>query len=240
MKRDGVSIVIPARNEAEVIQSTLAELHRHLPAAELIVVDDNSTDNTAAVVEKMKKKIKNLRRIGKKGEPGKATTLLLGFKEAKGSVLGMIDADLQYPPDALPRMISIIENDEADIVVAKRDFRKHDLRWLLSSVFTALFGNILLGVPSSDIQSGEKVFKKEVIRSLDIRAKKWEFDIEFLYRAHKKGFRIAELPVNFERRGGGSTKINVLFTAFNLGSTASRLFLERLTGHRTGGQHSRS
>jgi len=223
-----VSIVVPAHNEETNIPELVGKIYAHNPGAEIIVVNDYSTDNTAAAVAELQRKYKTLRLIRKIGPKGKATALLQGFAAAKGQVLVMIDADLQYSPSSIPEMIRQIMEDKADIVIGRRIFQEPDLlRRFLSVGYTWIFGRFLLGIKSTDPQSGEKAFKKEILDKVSIKAKKWGFDIEFLFKAKKAGCRIAEIPIEFSERKRGATKINVIYTMIDLAATALRLFFFR-------------
>ena len=221
---NNVSIVIPAHNEEKNIPPIIKRISKSIPDVEIIIVDDHSTDNTQEIIKRLQKKYKTLRLLKKKGPKGKTTSLLQGFVASKGDILVMIDADLQYPPEAIPRMIKQIEEDKADIVIAKRIMRL-TLRSFFSHCFTSLFGRLLLGIPASDIQTGEKVFRREVIDSISITSKSWGFDIEFLYKAKEKGYKIAEIPIAFSQRAGGATKVNVLYTIYDLALTSFKLMI---------------
>jgi dolichol-phosphate mannosyltransferase len=221
-----VSVVVPAHNEEKGIAALVGQLYGHVPDAEIIVVDDHSTDGTAAAVNALQKNYKRLILLQNEGPRGKATALLQGFHAARGGIICMIDADLQYPPAAIPDMIRWIRDGTADVVVANRSFKDPDpLRRLLSLGYTRFFGHFLLRIPVADIQAGEKAFRREVLDGMEIKARKWGFDIEFLYKARKAGRRIAELPVVFSERRGGVTKINILCTMVDLAATALRILI---------------
>ncbi len=223
-----VSIIVPAHNEEANIPNLVQQLHRYQPGAEIIIVDDHSTDKTAEVVKKLEKKYEFLRLIKKKGPKGKTTALLQGFTAAKGEIIGMIDADLQYPPSAIPKMVKLIREGKADLVIGKRIFKDPNLfRRFLSLGFTWFFGKFLLGIPATDIQSGEKVFRKEILDDVDVKARRWGFDVEFLFKAKQAGYGIAEVPIVFSERKAGMTKINVVNTIIDLTATALRLFVFR-------------
>jgi dolichol-phosphate mannosyltransferase len=135
-----VSIVVPAHNEEENIEKLVSRLFNALPEAEVIIINDHSTDRTKEIVEGLKRKYKNLRLIENKGLRGKTPTLLLSFSSARRKIIGMIDADLQYPPEALKKMVKLIEENKVDVVVAKRIFREVEfVRRFLSTGYTFIF-----------------------------------------------------------------------------------------------------
>lgn len=225
----GISIIIPVYNE----KGNVAELLRRLRSSfldfdlpyEIIFVDDGSEDGT---VEDIKKHKRNLAvRIYEKklkGEKrGKAESLLRGFEIAKYDTLCMIDADLQYPPEAIMPMYYKL--DEADIVVARRNFGDESrMRIMLSKGFRIIFGNVLLGL-DCDVQSGLKVFKRRILRFIRMNPSKWNFDFEFLFKAQKRNFLIGEYDIHFSRRLYGKSKINPIFSSIEIGRAALLLRL---------------
>ena len=122
MAKRAVSIVVPVWNEEENIYPLISEIHRVMDkdrrAYEIIVVDDHSTDGTVSVLNKLAS-THPIHTFRKKGSKGKAQSLIEGFTYTKYNLICMIDADLQYPPQAIPQMIEKIEKG-ADIVEANR------------------------------------------------------------------------------------------------------------------------
>lgn len=225
-----ISIIIPVYNEEETIEELIRRIFTILRNPEVIIVDDHSTDETPKIVKRLQKEYNTLRFLKKTGDRGKTTSLLQGFNAAKGKILVMIDADLQYPPESIPKMVKLLKENRADIIIGKRIFKDTNiLRRFLSFGFSLIFGRLFLGIPVTDIQTGEKAFKKEILKSIKIKAKKWDFDIEFLYKANKKGWRIMEIPIPFSERKAGDTKINIIDTTFNLAKTSFILFLSKIS-----------
>lgn len=221
-----LSVVIPAYNEA----GTISELVKRIRAAlslvgvknEIIVVDDNSTDRTAAIAKRLKTTL-----VKKKGKKGKAYSLLEGFAKAKYSNLAFIDADLQYAPEELGKMVLKLKN--ADIVVANRKRYKDTVaRKMLSRTFRFAFGKALFGL-NHDIQSGLKVFTKEAYTLTEFTpSSQWTFDLEFLYRASEAGFIITNHDISFQKRREGSSHIGLLKTSLEIGSGAAKLKTKRI------------
>ena len=141
----------------------------------------------------------------------------------------MIDADLEYPPEINPDMVDLIERGRTDIVIAKRNYiGVSSSRKTLSLGFSWLCA-MLLGIPATDIQAGEKAFSRTVLDSINIREKAWGIDVEILFKATQEGYRIAEIPIDFSERRAGVTKINTFTTAFELLLAVVRLFLLRVS-----------
>lgn len=213
-----LSVIIPTWNEEGNIRLLVKKisdvLTKENTTFELVFVDDHSTDKTVTVIKEMARTYP-IRIFSKKGARGKAQSLIEGFQYAKGSILCMIDADLQYPPSAIPAMLKKLERG-ADIVVAERKKSHISLkRKITSKGFHFVFSQLLHRL-NLDTQSGLKVFRKEVIDSLELGSKQWAFDMEFLIKAKKTGWSISSLPIEFHERHSGKAKINIVTASFQL------------------------
>lgn len=210
MRGPTLSIVVPARNEAD----NLPVLAERVAAAiggrwdyELVVVDDGSTDGTAAVAAALgpAHPVVVLRRAG---PPGKGFAVADGFAASAGRIVCMIDADLQYPPEAVPAMVALVVLGCADVVVANRVV--HETR-LVRRVLSRLSCRVLqtLHGLDVDIQSGLKVIRAAVLRQVDLHPNGWAFDLELLVAARAAGFVITSHDIAFARRTRGRTKIRL-------------------------------
>lgn len=224
-----ISVIIPIFNEVKTLPEFIKRLDSVLKktkiAYELIFIDDNSQDGTKRLFARNKNK--DIRFINKEGKKGKAFSLTQGFAAAHGDVLVMIDGDLQYPPEAIPEMIGELEN--SDIVIANRkDYKGSLLRKVLSSTFRLAFGRLLFGL-SHDIQSGLKVFTKEVADAVKFTpASAWTFDLEFLHRAKQAGFSIQNFDIVFQKRKNGESKLNFIKQTLEIGSNALAVRAKRI------------
>ncbi|MFZ2970034.1 MAG: glycosyltransferase [Minisyncoccia bacterium] len=224
MTKGGLSIIIPTYNEeksiAELIKRLRSTLFNSGVFYEVIFIDDNSTDGTVKEIRKHIQKLP-LRIYIKNPEndkKGKAESLLVGFKEARFDNICMIDADLQYPPEAILPMYKKLEN--TDIVVANRKFKEESkIRIILSKGFRTIFGKFLLGL-DCDVQSGLKVFKKDTLKFLNLNPSKWGFDFEFLFKAKKLGHKISDHDILFSKRFGGESKIEPILSSIEIGRAA--------------------
>ncbi|HYK09110.1 MAG TPA: glycosyltransferase, partial [Candidatus Eisenbacteria bacterium] len=220
-----ISIVVPVYNEEENIHELLQRIQTACLAKnityEVIFIDDHSRDNTKAVILECGKKypITYYEKLGKKG---KAQSLLEGFSHAKFPLICMIDADLQYPPEAIPKMIEKIHQG-AGVVVAQRDKKSISfLRRITSDSFMLLFCTLLHNL-SCDVQSGLKVFKKEIIERLSLNPTPWTFDMEFILNSIQAGYSIASYPIHFAERKSGKSKVHVLQASLEIGWKAIQL-----------------
>lgn len=224
-----VSIVIPTLNESQNIGRLIEQINKvlfyHAITYEIIVVDDHSTDNTRAIVRHLSQRFPVTLYL-KKGKAGKAQSLLEGFSYATYEVICMIDSDLQYNPEVIPSMLERI-GDDCDIVVANRNYTDASFfRKLVSRAFLHIFGKWIHGL-KFDVQSGLKVFKKELIERLEINPTPWTFDLEFLKKSADAGYHIDSINVDFTKRLYGKSKINVISSSWEIGMQALRLKFQK-------------
>lgn len=226
-----ISVVVPTFNEVKNIEGLLERLDKsfkaHKKTWEVIFVDDNSTDGSWELLTMLKAKYPHTF-FRKKGLKGKAYSLIEGFEKAKGEILAMIDGDLQYPPEAIVPMVEAIDKD-CDIIVANRkNYKTSKVRWFMSRSFKYVFGNLMFGI-GCDIQSGLKVFKKEVFNTIKFHPKTgWTFDLEFLHRAKTAGFLLKALDIDFEARKNGASKISFAKNTIELTTRAILLRAKKI------------
>ena len=225
-KHPGISVVIPTLNEEGNIKPLVGRLSDALEKRgagyELIFVDDHSTDRTRENIKSLENKYP-ISLYLKKGQAGKAQSLLEGFSYAKYELVAMIDADLQYPPEAIPKMADQISSGSSDIIVAKRRVHHEGFgRSLLSRGFMFFFGELLHGL-DQDVQSGLKVFRREIIERLTLAPSQWAFDMEFLVKAKSAGYRVGSFDIIFEKRFSGEAKIKILEAVWEIGWSAVKL-----------------
>ena len=225
-----LSIVIPTWNEEASIQELVTRIDKSLSlhdiSYEIIFIDDHSTDNTQAIIQSLLT-IYPLTLFLKKGNRGKAQSLIEGFQFSNSELICMIDADLQYPPEEIPFMIKKIKKGEADIVVANRQ-QKHTefLRNMISSIHGSLFNKFLHKL-DLDVQSGLKVFKREIIERIHLKGGKWAIDLELLVKAKNAGYKAVNHNIIFAKRVTGHTKINLWKAATEIGINALHLKFKR-------------
>lgn len=224
-----LSIIIPTWNEegniGRLIERINAALFYHNISYEIIIIDDYSTDRTQTVVKHFAQRYPVTLYL-KQGIPGKAQSLLEGFSYAKYDLLCMIDGDLQYQPETIPQMLTKIEKG-ADIVVANRILKNTTfVRNFFSRSFLYLFGKLLHGL-NFDVQSGLKVFRKEIVERLHIYPSPWTFDLEFLKKSIDAGYKIDTVNMPLARRNAGETKINLIKASWEIGFNAIKMKFQK-------------
>ena len=216
-----LSIIVPAYNEATRLGNSLKAivtyLNENFPDAELIVVDDGSSDKTAQIARERLDEGGNLRTslISYKSNLGKGRAVRLGLQAARGEIALFSDADLSTPISESPKLIEPIETGACDVAFGSRALdreligvRQSWRREQGGRVFN-LAVRLATGLPFWDTQCGFKAFRMSVCRPLIEAATidRFGFDVELLYLAYKAGLKLKEIPVRWDHNEG--SKINL-------------------------------
>jgi glycosyltransferase involved in cell wall biosynthesis len=210
-----ISVVVPTYNEAANVVPLVKRIAKTMKQAgityEVVFIDDRSDDSTPDIIRSLKKSYP-VRVYTKQGTKGKAYSLIEGFAKAKYQLICMIDGDLQYPPEAIPGMSTLLSREEADIIQTRRvDNNTSRLRKLSTKTFNFVFAQMLFGI-KFDTQSGLKLFKKEILTKVDLQPGAWTFDLDFLVKSMQHGYKVVSYDIVFSERLHGEAKISV-FTA---------------------------
>ena len=221
-----LSIVIPTLNEEGNLRTLLSRISEAMDSArityEAIIVDDHSTDSTLELATALSDEYPLIVHR-KKGERGKAGSLLEGFEYANYDIVCMIDADLQYPPESIIPMYMLLNNENADLVVSERkQTNKNSLRNLSSKAFNIIFIRMLFRI-KYDTQSGLKVFRKRILKNMQLKPSPWSFDLEFIVRTLEQKYKILSYEINFAKRQSGQTKVHILAVSYELGKAALKV-----------------
>jgi glycosyltransferase involved in cell wall biosynthesis len=206
-----VDIVVPVKNEAENVRLLTERIDQALKSSKqpyrIIFIDDHSTDGTREVIQQLKPHYP-VKIYMKRGKPGKAFSILEAARYIQSEYVVLIDGDLQYPPEVIPRMLAMTAHFQ--VVIARRQTRHEPpLRQLVSKTFRYVFGQMLFGL-NYDIQSGLKVFKSDILpHILPHEVTAWTLDLPLLYTAQQLDYRIGEVEIDFAKRNGGESKIHI-------------------------------
>ena len=209
------SIVIPVYNEGRNLRILVPRIYKELKKFkfELIIVDDNSTDNTVKILKRFKKK--NLRHIIRREERDLSKSCVLGFKKTRYKNIIVMDGDLQHKPSDIKKFLNIFYRNNPDIIVGSRDLfkvKKHNLSVLrlLASRILIIIVNLLLGKKTSDPMSGFFMFKKNIfIRSQKKLIKRgYKILLDLLYIKDQKT-KVIDLKINFDSRIKGKSKMSI-------------------------------
>jgi len=216
-----LSIIIPAYNEAVRLGKTLRTVVDYLrtdwPDSELILVDDGSADDTAALAQKMFEESGALRTsvISYKSNLGKGRAVRLGLLAARGTVALFSDADLSTPITETPKLVDPIFNNECDVTFGSRALDRSLIgvhqpwrREQGGRIFN-LAVRLATGLPFWDTQCGFKAFNMAVCRPLVEAATvdRFGFDVELLYLTHRAGLRLREIPVRWDHYEGSKISL---------------------------------
>lgn len=204
-----VSVIVPAYNEEQNIKEILRmlmDVEQSLPSMEVIVIDDGSTDGTLEEVAKFSSRVKVLKHGNNRG---KGAALATGFDEATGDVVVVQDADLEYSPYDIPRLVKPILSGEADVVFGSRFKGTRDGMKFMNYVGNKLLSlttMLLYGESITDVMTGHKVFAKRVIKSIDLTEDGFKIEPEIAAEVFQDGWRYAEVPIAYTRRRYGKSK----------------------------------
>ncbi len=206
MKSDmKLSIIIPCYNEVNTIENIVAKVKNlQYPKKEIIIIDDASNDGTR---EKLKNKIEPAvdRIIYHEHNFGKGAALRTGIKVATGDIVVIQDADLEYDPDEIPKLIQPILDGKAEVVYGSRFMGSGAHRavffWhMIGNKFLTSLSNMFANINLTDIETCYKAFKREVIQSIDIKENRFGFEVEITAKVAKKKYRIYEVGISYYGR----------------------------------------
>ena len=226
------SIVIPVYNEGRNLRILVPRIYKELKKLkfELIIVDDNSNDNTAKILKKFKKK--NFRHIIRREERDLSKSCVLGFKKTRYKNIIVMDGDLQHKPSDIKKFLNIFNKNNPDIIVGSRDLfkdKKHNLNILrlLASRILIIVVNLLLGKKTSDPMSGFFMFKKKIfIKSQDKLIKKgYKILLDLLYIKNLK-IKVTDVKINFDSRMKGKSKMSLKILYYLTSMILSKLFIK--------------
>jgi len=198
-----VSVIIPVYNEEETIEEILRRVEMEEIATEILVIDDGSTDGTREKLASLNE-VGNLRIILHDRNQGKGAAVRTGFQNATGDVFLIQDADLEYDPRDYPKLIQPIEEGIADVVYGSRFLggpRRTTMFWhMVANKLLTFMTNLLYNTILSDMETGYKVFKREIVDGMKIHANSFDFEPEFTAKILKKKVRVYEVPISFNPR----------------------------------------
>ena len=199
-----VSILMPVYNESKTIMDVLELVKNVEIDKEIILVDDCSTDGTR---ELLKKEIEPLveKVIYHKKNMGKGAALRTGFMEATGDVVAVQDADMEYDPQELPLLLDPIKTGIADVVFGSRFMGGGPHRvvyfWhMVGNRFLTLLSNMLTNMNLTDMETCYKMFRREVIQSIEIKENRFGFEPEITAKVARGGYRIYEVSISYYGR----------------------------------------
>ena len=199
-----LSIIVPVYNEEQTIREILAKINAVQLSIdkEIIIVDDFSTDSTREILRKIKDR--NVKILYHKKNGGKGSAIRTGLQYITGDIIIIQDADLEYNPEEYSRLLQPILDGKTEVVYGSRYKGKITGPNLLSHLYgnkiLTLITRILYLQNISDMETCYKVFKKEVISGINLKARRFDFEPEITAKIIKKGYKINEVPITYRSR----------------------------------------
>jgi len=198
-----LSVIIPVYNEKNTILKILEKVKSVKIDKEIIIVDDFSTDGTREILESLKGKDEKLKIIFQKKHVGKGFAIRTALKFVEGEIVLIQDADLEYDPNEYPKLIELILEGKAKVVYGSRVLKKNpkaSIIFYIGGRFLSFLTNLLYGTNITDEPTGYKVFSTDVLKSIDLKCLGFEFCPEVTAKVAKKGYKIYEVPINYNPR----------------------------------------
>jgi|KBSMisStandDraft_5_1062788.scaffolds.fasta_scaffold199159_2 glycosyltransferase involved in cell wall biosynthesis len=199
-----VSFIVPAHNEAPTIEEVLERIDRLSLDRQIIIVDDGSTDATLAIARRWERERDGVLALAQRRR-GKGAAIRAAIPHVDGDIVVIQDADMEYDPADVPRLIEPLRAGVADVVFGSRlsggQPQRAYLFWhLFGNRLLSLLTNVLFNTTLSDMESGYKAFRTEVLRSLDLRQNDFTIEPEITAKVCKRKLRIYELPIAYYGR----------------------------------------
>lgn len=202
MSSELISIVVPVYNEERFVEPLLRKVAQRAGEQEIFVIDDGSTDQTPAILARLAQALP-IRLLTHPANLGKGAAIRTGLKVARGTVIIIQDADLEYDPQDYPGLLKPMLQGRTSIVYGSRflgPYRAiyfwHRLgNWVLANLVNLLFNASL-----TDVETGYKVFRRKVLDGISLRANGFDVEVECTCKALKAGHMIVEVPIAYDGR----------------------------------------
>ncbi|MBK8190538.1 MAG: glycosyltransferase family 2 protein [Vampirovibrionales bacterium] len=208
MKAERISILIPVYNEAGFLEQMLARV-RAVDfcglTPEIILVDDGSQDGTRDLLKRLQEQFPDLRALFHARNMGKGAALRTALHYATGDIIVIQDADLEYDPADYPDLVRLILDDRADVVYGTRlasgkPVRAFNFLHLLGNRFLTLVTNLLYNTTLTDMETCYKAFRSDVIKTIQIRSNRFDFEPEVTAKVLKQKYHLFEAPISYYGR----------------------------------------
>lgn len=205
MSSSSLSVIVPAYNEEDTLAIVVRKLIGLPHLFEVIVIDDCSKDRTGEVARQLASQYEQVRLIQHDRNRGKTAALITGFAASRGDIVIVQDADLEYDPTEIVDVITPIVDGVADVVYGSRFLVKKAARVLyfyhyLANKLLTLISNLLTNINLSDVETGYKAFRGEIVRNMIITSRGFGFEIEVTAKVAKLKCAIYEVPISYYGR----------------------------------------
>jgi len=218
-----IAVLIPCLNEEQRIQKVIRDFQHQIPTAQIFVLDNASTDQTA------EKAAAAGAQVVLESRRGKGYVVQAMFQAINADIYIMVDGDDTYPAERLHALLEPLQEDRADMVIGSRIMPQSNsqfklLNWLGNKFFLNVINGIF-GTRLTDILSGYRVMNRRLVKSLPLFARGFEIEAELTIKSLERGYRLVEVPVNLRARPDGSfSKIRIVKDGFRILGTILALF----------------
>ncbi len=200
-----LSVIIPVYNEERTVEELVARVQAVDVDKELVMVNDCSSDNTKAILEKIAQQYDNVRVFHHEVNQGKGAAIRTGIPQVQGDLVVVQDADLEYDPREYPRLIAPIIDGRADVVYGSRfkggEAGRVHLFWhFVGNQLLTLVSNMFTNLNLTDMETCYKVFKTDILKSIPLRANRFGFEPEITAKIARRRCRVYEIGITYDGR----------------------------------------
>lgn len=197
-----LSVVMPVYNERGTVEEIVARVLAVPVRIELIAVDDASTDGSQEILERLSRE-RGFRLLRQDRNQGKGAAVRRGIEAARGDVIVVQDADLEYSPEEYPDLLDLIRKGKADAVFGSRFIGRHRcflFTHYLANLLLNLVTNVLYNTTMTDMETCFKAVRADVLKDLDLKSDRFGIEPEITAKLFKRGARVYEVPITYEGR----------------------------------------
>jgi glycosyltransferase involved in cell wall biosynthesis len=212
-----LSVIVATFNEEATVETCVRRILAVFPTGCEVLVVDGGSDRTRDVVTRLAAELPCLRYVRNENDRGKGHATKTGIAAARGAIMVEIDADLQFPPEQIPRLIEPIRAGQADVVLGSRFLKSSErlpgsTTWLRSfgNWTTSAYASLLFCHRMTDVLAGMKAWSRRTVEAIQLVSDNYSYEVEIPVKALREGLRVFDVPVTTDARQGGATNVNVV------------------------------
>lgn len=218
-----LSVILATFNEEWTIETCVRRIFAVFPQGCEVLVVDGGSDRTSEIVRSLLPEYPALRLIRNENDRGKGHATQVGIAHAQGRLMAEIDADLQFLPEELPRLIQPLLAGQADVALGSR-FTTGSVRkpgstnWLrtFGNRTTSLYASVLFGRWMTDVLAGMTAWTRETIETINLRSDNYSYEVEIPVKAVRAGLRVVDVPVTTDKRIAGHSSVHVVLDGLTI------------------------